>query len=397
MSDEPHADDWLVGTPMDPLAVAVEPLPRLPGFPFLHAGSGAMIVGPTGRGRSSLIQACLYDSALAGESCAYLGCEVTAEEFNVRATIKAQLRGDPIDDQLRAKLERVRYLDLPSVVAHAWVHPDLWVETVVARYALIALDPLSAAASALDLDFDKSNAEFIKFYDRLIQPLTSRGVAVAIVDNVGHAEEARTRAKGASAKQDRADLTFSCTLSTTPPGLIIKAGKVRSVRAGFQRGDEWIFLKENQRIVARDRNDTEDRAAFRPTTIMRRVSEAIEQDEGLTRRAIRTTIGGRAEYVDLAIELLVSEGYIEAHKDGQAHRHQSIRPYREDNNDTPTVSTVSTPCPNRVPDTLTDTVSHRVPHPVGVGPGTGHGSEDPEPDNNRVPLCAVTADCEADG
>src|SRR5207248_289693 len=119
-----------------------------------------------------------------------------------------------------------------------------WVEGIVACYELLAIDPLSAVASALDLDFDKSNAEFIRFYDRLVQSLTTRGVAVAMVDNVGHAEDAKRRAKGASAKSDRADLTFSCTLSTNPVGLIVKAQKVRSVRAGFQRGDEWLFGKD---------------------------------------------------------------------------------------------------------------------------------------------------------
>jgi hypothetical protein len=376
---------WLLGAAMDPMAAEVEPLPALPGFPYLHAGSGAAIVGPTGGGRSSLVQAGLYDAALAGKRCAYLGCEVTEPEFNARAALLAQRRGDDVDDELRERLALVRYLDLSSVIAQAWADPGAWVAGTVGHYDLLAIDPLSAVASAIDFDFDKSNAEFIKFYDRLVQPITAAGVAVILVDNIGHAIEAKARAKGVSAKQDRADLTFSCALSANPVGLILKAHKVRSIRAGIRRGDEWIFLRDSQTIERRDRAEADDdHATFRPTAIMRRVSEAVELDAGLTRRAIRTAIGGRAEYVDLALELLVSEGYIEARKDGQAHRHGSIRPYREDA-ETPTVSTVSPPCPNRVPDTPTATVSNRVPHPVGVGPGTGHGSDAAEVDENRVP------------
>jgi hypothetical protein len=393
---------------MDPAAAEVEPLPALPGFPFLHAGTGAVIVGPTGRGRSSLVQACLYDAALAGMSCAYLGCEVTAGEFNARAAMLAGLRGDDINDELRERLGQVRYLDLASVIAKAWdvehaskgsdggdayvakmntplgeqppavTRRSAWADLVAARYQLIAIDPLSAVASALDLDFDKANVEFIRFYDQLVQPLISRGVTVVMVDNVGHAEDAKARAKGASAKQDKPDLTFSCSLSTTPPGLIIKAGKVRSIRAGHQRGDEWIFLKDTQTTVSRTRVES-TAPAFRPTTIMQRVSEAVEHDAGLTRNSIRTTVGGRAEYVTLALELLISERYIDAEKDGQALRHKSIKAYRAS-----TESTESQPSPNRVPDSVPGTEStESLLLSRGLGYGPGHNSSSNGAD--RVP------------
>src|SRR4051794_14714536 len=59
---------WLDGVPMDPAAGHRDPLPALPGFPFLHDGAGALIVGPTGKGRSSLVQACAYDAALQGHT-----------------------------------------------------------------------------------------------------------------------------------------------------------------------------------------------------------------------------------------------------------------------------------------------------------------------------------------
>lgn len=372
------AAHWLSGTPMDPTAAVLEPLPSIPGFPILHIGSCGVIVGPTGRGRSSFVQAMLYDAGLAGQRCAYLGSEVTSGEFNARAAALVKLRGDQVDDDMRERLAAIRYLDLASTIAHAWVHPKEWVETVVDSYALIAIDPLSAAAAALDLDFDKSNHDYIRFYDRLVQSLTGRGVAVVLVDNVGHAEEARARAKGASAKSDRADLTFTCSPSAAPAGLAVKAGKVRSVRAGHQRGDEWLFLKDTQRVIARERNSTPDTTStFRPTTIMQRVSEAVERDPGLSKRALRTAVGGKAATVDLALELLLSEGHIAAEEDGQTLHHRSLKPYRGD-----TVSTVSAPCPDRVPDTLPATVSDRVPPPVGGGPD---GDTVSAPHNNNSP------------
>lgn len=371
------SDDWLAGNPMDPLAVSAEPLPAIAGVPFAHAGSSALIVGATGQGRSSLLQVALYDAGKAGISCAYLGSEITGEEFNARAATIAERRGDTIDDELRVALARVRYLDLASTIVKGWaledpaqrafkVNPRSWAEHIAPRYEVLGIDPLSSVAAALDLDFDKSNAEYVRFHDALIQPLVAAGVTVLLVDNVGHDPDAKARAKGASAKQDRADLTFSCSLTANPPGLIVKANKVRSVRAPFRRGDEWLFVRDTQRIVSRSHSDDEP-TTFRPTGQMQRVSEAVEQASGLSKRAIRTTVGGKAATVDLALELLIAERHIAAEQDGQAVRHTSLKPYRE-----PTVSTVSRPCPAPCPDTPpTDRVP--VSSPLREGHGHGHG------------------------
>jgi hypothetical protein len=195
---------------------------------------GGVIVGPTGGGRSSLLEACTYDAGRAGLHVAVLSGEVTAAEFNARAADLAARRGDPITDELREQLSRVRFLDLATVIQRAWGDPDRWVADVVERFQIVGIDPLSTVASALDLDFDKSNTEFVAFYDRLVQPLVNRGVWTVMLDNIGHAIEAKTRAKGPSAKGDKADLTFSCALQPTPVGLVVTARKVRSVSPRVQ-------------------------------------------------------------------------------------------------------------------------------------------------------------------
>ena len=370
--------EWLEGAPMDPCASPAEPLPCVPGFPFTYAGACAVIVGPTGSGRSSLIQAGKYDAARAGKSCAYLGCEVGTAEFNARAAVLAEIRGDAVDDKLRAELARVRYLDLIEVITAAWATPEDWVSGIVGAYEIVAIDPVSAVASALSLDFDKSNDDWVRFYDRLIMPLTSAGVLVLLLDNVGHAEDAKRRAKGASAKSDRADLTFSCSLCAEPVGLLIKAHKVRGVRAGFRRGDEWLFAKDSQRIT---RREGMDRPAFRPTHIMQRVSETVEQSPGLSRNAIRTAVGGRAENVTLAVELLLSEGYVKVRRDGKAHAHYSVTPFRE-----PTGSTESQPSPNQVPDSVEE------PGPPSPGPLRPDSVPDPvQPHTPESLIAAVNA------
>lgn len=382
---EPPRSSWLAGAPMDPAAVAPEPLPTIPGFPYMHAGAGAVVVGPTGGGRSSLVQAGAYDAARSGLRVAYLGSEVTEGEFNARAADLATRRGDTIDSDLRGQLAEARYLSLASIVTHAWEHRDAWAHEMPRHYDGLVVDPLSAVASTLDLDFDKSNAEFVKFYDRLVQPLVNAGMFVVLLENVGHAQEARHRAKGASAKSDRADLTFSCALQSHPEqALIITAHKVRTIRAPFQRGTEWIFDRETQRIEPRERG--EQPAAFRPTVLMERVSRALEAEPGLSRRALRAAVKGRNDAKELALDLLVAEEYAERRTEGQAVRHYSTRPFRDDEDaqQAPTVPTVPEPCPDRAPGTVETHRAHRAPC-LTRGTGTGHGSNGTPGTANRAP------------
>lgn len=316
--------------------------------------------------------ACLYDAARTGLRCAYLGSEVTREEFDARAAVVAERRGDSIDDALRGQLANVRYLDLAATITRAYRDQEEWIAGMVAAYDIVIVDPLSAVASAIDLDFDKSNADYVRAFDRLVQPLTTRGITVPIIENIGHDPEAKRRAKGASAKGDRADLMFSC--SAHPAGLVIRAQKVRSVRAPFRRGDEWLFERDTQRIVPREGSEPE--GSFRPTAIMQRVSELVESDDGLSANAIRSAIRARGEYVTLALQLLVSEGFIEARKDGQAHRHRSLRRYRVP------------PSPDQVRDPVPGTRSTES-LPVGGGLGTGPGAVG-HGDRDRVPVSDET-------
>lgn len=322
------SEDWLAGSPMDPAAIPPEPLPTVGGVPFLVPGSGVLIVGPTGGGRSSLIEAVLYDAALAGVTSAYLGHEVTAEEFNARAAKLAEIRRHAIGTELCTGLARVRYLDLTDTICRAWERPAEWVSGIVGRYQIVGIDPLSAVESALGLNFEQRNTDYIAFYDKLIQPLTRRGVIILKADNVGHALEAQSRAKGVSAKHDRADIALSCSLTSNPVGLRITAKKVRSSRAPFRRGDEWIFDRDTQTVRAAGEPEAEQ--PFRPTVLMRKVSKYLE-DAGrpVSKRAIRADVTGRNEYIDKALNVLVDEHYIAHDTDG----YRSVKPYRQEGED----------------------------------------------------------------
>ena len=69
--------------------------------------------------------------------------------------------------------------------------------------------------------------------------------------------------------------------------------------------------------------------AFRPTTLMERVSRAVEEAPGLSRNAIESSVRGKTDYKRLALELLIAEGFVRVERDGPATRHHSVAPYRE--------------------------------------------------------------------
>ena len=234
---EPSVADWLDGAPMDPCAVSPEPLAALAGFPFLHAGASAVIPGPTGGGRSMVAQACAYDAARGGLRSVPLGSEVTKAELNARAAIIAEKRGDD-PAEVQAELARVRYLDLTDTLTSARRDPATW-----SRARPTATTSSSSTRSTTPwrspLRTGEQNRDYVRFYREFVGPLTDRGVAVVMLDDIGHAQDAADRAMGASAKGHKAHLTFHCTAETDPLALRLKVTKVRSVRAPFKRGDQW--------------------------------------------------------------------------------------------------------------------------------------------------------------
>lgn len=319
--------DWLVGTPIDPLAETVEPLQTVAGIPFAYEGGCAvLVVGPTGCGRSTLIQTVLSDAAVAGRSCAYMSGEISAAEANARAADFAARRGlDPA--RLRDQLADLHYFDLSAVVAVAWREQDRWAVDIPKRFNVIGIDPYSTAGDAAGLDLVSRDQDAVAFHERLVKPIVAHGGTVLIPDNIGHSPEARRRVKGASGKQDKADVVLVCT-PRKGELLEIRATKVRSVRAPFKRGDTWIFDREHLEVTRGLRVREQDETP-RPTELMQRVSEIVEAEPGITVRNLGSKVGGGKEQIAAALRLLVDEGYIQTRSGARsAIHHESLKPYR---------------------------------------------------------------------
>ena len=264
-------------------------------------------------------------------------------------------------------------------MAAAWASPTRWTAEAADRFEVVVIDPLSSVADALGLDFDKSNAEFVQFYNSLVQPLVTAGLAVAMLDNIGHAIEASKRAKGVSAEKDCVDLEFSCARYPRPAGLRVTATKTRSVRVAFTVGTAWIFDRESQLISLQEDSQHDDErhedggdrddVPFRPTRLMERVSRTVEAQPGLSGKGVIAATEGKSTYLRLAIELLTTEGFIEDRGTARKAALHSLRPYREADG-TASGSRGSESGSPAVPGTGLDTGS-LVPPPYGGNKGPG--------------------------
>lgn len=74
---------------------------------------------------------------------------------------------------------------------------------------------------------------------------------------------------------------------------------------------------------------------FTPTYLMEKVSRYVEANPGMSKKAIEATLNGKTDVKRLALELLVTRGYIGV-KTGPrgAIQHYSNRPFRDDQDDT---------------------------------------------------------------
>ena len=87
----------------------------------------------------------------------------------------------------------------------------------------------------------------------------------------------------------------------------------------------------NDTVLLPPTDEVATTAAARPAAIMRKVSDLLAQNpRGLSKNAVETSIGGRREYVRLALELLVNEGHVAQTKRGNATLHTLVKPFSED-------------------------------------------------------------------
>jgi KaiC/GvpD/RAD55 family RecA-like ATPase len=208
--------------------------------------------------------------------------------------------------------------------------------------ALVVVDGVTEALTIHGLDLN-DNADVARWLELLPRPAARAGSAVLLIDHVVKEKESRGR-YGIGAQHKLAGIDVAYTLNVVEPFGRGRSGlvkvKVRKDRPGhvraFEEGDGQVALmrlksdpESGSVTVALDPPDASDTAGdFRPTVLMERISEALEQHPGMSISDIRRTVTGKNDAKDTALRLLVEDGFVSVTPDGQARRHSNLRLYR---------------------------------------------------------------------
>lgn len=305
-------------------------LARQDGPRLLYAGRAHQISGEPEAGKGWFALKATADLLAAGQTVVYVDFEASAPELVERLTALGVARD--------AITERLTYFAPHEPLADS-CRGSLDAALACAP-ALVVLDGVTEALTLHHLNL-ADNADIAKWLELLPRPATRTGAAVLMIDHVVKDREQRGRyAIGAQHKLAGIDVAYS--LHVAEPFGRGREGKVkikvRKDRPGHVRmhaaggGDvATMHLLSDEETgsveVVLEPPAVENRDSP-PTALMEQLSVAIEQKPGMVKREIRGAVSGRSDVKDIALGLLVSEGYVQVEPDGRAHRHRSVRPYR---------------------------------------------------------------------
>ncbi|WP_069630127.1 AAA family ATPase [Streptomyces niveus] len=194
----------------------------------------------------------------------------------------------------------------------------------------------------------KDNTDVAKFGRMLLRPIAEMGAAVATLDHVVKDKEGRGRyAIGGVHKlnglngamyvlENRQAFGVGVTGKSTVRIAKDRPGQLRKHALPHTSGLHWFAD-----FVLKSRDETFTEASlyapvehvgpFRPTEVMRKVSDAIAgAREPVNARGIQDRVGGKKDVVAAAVARLVDEGFIDV-KDGpnRSKLHTLVKPFEE--------------------------------------------------------------------
>jgi hypothetical protein len=207
--------------------------------------------------------------------------------------------------------------------------------------ALAVIDGVTEAMTDIGLD-PMSGTDVAAYYAGSPKWLAQTGAAVCLVDHVTKSQEGRGRwAIGSERKvSGLTGAAYSCE-AITPFGRG-KTGTVKISVAKDRRGHVRRHADSRGVIAVAEFKSWPDDGVtatfaapeastdgvFRPTYLMTKLSQAIVEQPGLTKSALRAAVPGKNDTKDLALELLVNEDYVKVTNGARgAHFHHSMRPF----------------------------------------------------------------------
>lgn len=305
-------------------------LPRSDGPALLYPGQVHSIAGEPECGKGWIALSECARVLLAGERVVYLDFE------DAPASVVGRLLA--LGAPGAAILERFVYVKPEGALPSGGI-----AALASGPVALAIVDGLSEAYALLGLDYS-SNTDVPVFLQRLARPLTASGAAVLQIDHVAKSEGNRGRfAIGAQHKLAGVAVAYGVEAIERPSRQ--RAGRVKVTihkdRHGHVRGHATaagaialVHIEPEDdgarvRVTVDPPDSTGADGSFRPTKLMERVSRALEETPGMSRRAVRGAVTGKATFVDMAIERLVNEGYVHVEVVGTSRLHHVETPFRE--------------------------------------------------------------------
>lgn len=208
--------------------------------------------------------------------------------------------------------------------------------------ALVTIDGVTEAMGLLGLDLG-SNADVARFMAGLVRPIVLAGPATVLLDHVVKSRENRHRyALGAGHKLAAVDVALTLE-ALTPFGRdrhgksrleVVKdrPGHLRAIaRGGKLLGEFHLDARDGATEAWVDTPSPEASGPFRPTHLMAKVSDLLEQyPEGLSGAGIESLVHGKAQHIRAAITVLIHERHVTVHSGPRGAKvHKLEEPFNE--------------------------------------------------------------------
>lgn len=315
------------------------PHPRLlrrdDGQGLLYPGEVHWLVGESGAGKGWILNHAAGQVLNSGKAVAFLDFE------DGPASVIARLAATGVaPDVIADRFGYVRPLE-PVDTEVAAANLDATIAELTP--SLVIIDGVTEAMSLHGLN-PSANDDAARFLAHLARPLAADGAAVFATDHMPKGPSQKVQfALGAQHKRAGTAVTYMVT--TKQPiemgrsdGLVQlwlakdRHGTVQAASLGHTMpkrvADFRVAANLDGSNVAARLTAPQPPGPFRPTTLMERISRHLEQAPGATWGQIRADVTGSNDAKQTAIAVLIDEGHIRMEKDGQAHRHYSVNPYR---------------------------------------------------------------------
>jgi hypothetical protein len=319
-------------------------LPRTDGVALIYPGLTHSLHGESESGKSWVAQAEAARILSTGGRVLFVDFESDAGAIVERLRL---LEAD--DDAVRARFAYVH----PEVDPRNPNEAETFEAMLTQRFDLAVLDGVTDAVGLFGLESRDNDA--LTVWARLLPKRIAdeTGAAVVMVDHVTKDAESRGRfaiggqAKLATITGAAYTVETSQTLGRGLRGEIVL--RVAKDRPGYIRGHSGPRRADGTQESARIIVDStiegvvtitvephkvrglDASATFRPTTLMERISEALEaRISPATTNQLIDGVGGKTDHKRLALDVLITEGYIEVTAGPNRSRlHTSTKPYRQ--------------------------------------------------------------------